>query len=47
MPGTAQDAEAMLRAGVNFWLALLLGCALTVVLYLAMMAIGPKMGLRL
>lgn len=38
---------AMLRAGVNFWLALLLGCALTVVLYLAMMAIGPKFGLRL
>jgi hypothetical protein len=38
---------AMLRAGMNFWLALLLGCALTVVLYLAMMAIGPKMGLRL
>jgi hypothetical protein len=38
---------AMLRAGMNFWLALLLGCALTVVLYLAMMAIGPKLGLRL
>ena len=38
---------AMLRAGMNFWLALLLGCALTVVLYLAMMQIGPKFGLKL
>lgn len=38
---------AMLRAGMNFWLALLLGCALTVFLYLAMMEIGPRLGLRL
>ncbi len=37
----------MLRSGVNFWIALLLGCALTVVLYLGMMAIAPRLGLRL
>lgn len=38
---------AMLRAGVNFWLALLLGCVLTIVLYFAMIALGPRFGLRL
>lgn len=38
---------ALLRNGASFWLALLAGCALTVVLYLAMMEIGPKLGLRL
>ena len=38
---------AMLRSGMNFWLALVLGCILTVVLYLAMMQIGPRMGLKL
>ena len=37
----------MLRGGLNFWLALALGCALTVVLYLAMMHVGPRLGLRL
>jgi hypothetical protein len=37
----------LLRQGVAFWLALLLGCTLTVALYLAMMAIGPRFGLRL
>jgi hypothetical protein len=37
----------LLRSGVNFWLALLAGCALTVVLYLAMMQVGPRLGLRL
>lgn len=37
----------MLRSGWPFWLALLLGCALTVGLYLAMMAVGPRLGLRL
>ncbi len=37
----------MLRNGFGFWIALLLGCALTVGLYLAMMQIGPKFGLRL
>ena len=38
---------AMLRAGFGFWLALLLACALTVALYLAMIAVGPRFGLRL
>ena len=38
---------AMLRGGVPFWLALGLGCALTVGLYLLMMHFGPKFGLRL
>lgn len=37
----------LLRSGVNFWLALAAGCALTVALYLAMMAIGPRLGLRI
>ena len=37
----------MLRAGVNFWIALVAGCALTVVLYLLMMQLGPRMGLKL
>jgi hypothetical protein len=38
---------AMLRAGVNFWLALALGCALTIALYALMVWIGPRFGLRL
>ena len=38
---------ALLRAGVNFWLALVAGCVLTVMLYLLMMQAGPKLGLRL
>lgn len=38
---------AMLRHGVPFWLALALGCALTIVLYLAMMQVGPRLGLKL
>lgn len=38
---------ALLRAGVSFWIALLAGCVLTVLLYLAMMQIGPRLGLRL
>ena len=38
---------AMLRAGIGFWTALLLACALTVSLYLAMIWIGPRFGLRL
>ena len=37
----------LLRAGVNFWVALAAGCALTVVLYLLMMQLGPRMGLKL
>ena len=38
---------ALLRAGMNFWLALFAGCALTIALYLAMTWIGPRFGLRL
>ena len=37
----------MLRQGSGFWLALLAGCALTVVLYLGMAHFGPRFGLRL
>jgi hypothetical protein len=37
---------ALLRAGVGFWAALALGCALTVGLYLLMMHFGPRLGLR-
>jgi hypothetical protein len=37
----------LLRHGVPFWLTLLAGCALTVALYLSMMWIGPRFGLRL
>jgi len=39
--------SALLRGGLNFWLALALGCALTVALYLAMTWFGPRFGLRL
>ncbi|MDF8333575.1 DUF3147 family protein [Novosphingobium cyanobacteriorum] len=38
---------ALLRHGVPFWIALAAGCALTIVLYLAMMQIGPRFGLKL
>ena len=38
---------AMLRAGIPFWITLLAGCALTVLLYLIMTWIGPRFGLRL
>ena len=37
----------MLRAGMPFWLALALGCALTVGLYLLMVQFGPRLGIRL
>ena len=37
----------LLRNGTSFWLALLIGCAATIALYSAMIAIGPKFGLRL
>src|SRR6476469_9028606 len=38
---------ALLRAGVNFLAALLGGWVLTVLLYLGMMQVGPRLGLRL
>jgi hypothetical protein len=37
----------MLRSGMSFWIALLLGCVLTIGLYLLMTLIGPRFGLRL
>ena len=37
----------MLRQGFSFWVALVAGCALTVLLYLVMTWLGPKVGLRL
>ena len=38
---------ALLRSGVGFAVSLLAGCALTVVLYLAMIAIAARFGVRL
>ena len=38
---------ALLRSGLPFWLALTLGCILTIVLYSAMTLLAPRFGLRL
>lgn len=38
---------ALLGRGVPFWLALTLGCLLTIALYLALTWIGPRFGLNL
>jgi hypothetical protein len=38
---------ALLRNGVPFWLSLAIGCVVTIGLYLAMTAIGPRFGLRM
>ncbi|THD37862.1 MAG: DUF3147 family protein [Sphingomonas sp.] len=38
---------ALLNRGASFWLALALGCALTVALYTMMVWIGPRFGLSL
>ena len=38
---------ALLRHGTPFWIALIAGCMLTVLLYLAMAQIGPRFGLKL
>jgi polyferredoxin len=35
----------LLRQGVNFWIALLVGCALTVLLYTLMTSFGRRFGL--
>ena len=37
----------LLRQGASFWIALAAGCGLTIALYLTMIGIGPKLGLRL
>jgi hypothetical protein len=38
---------ALLRSGWSFWGVLVLGCALTILLYSLMTWIGPRFGLRL
>lgn len=38
---------ALIRHGLSFWLALLAGCALTLVLYSAMIWMAARFGLRL
>ena len=38
---------ALLRSGVNFWLALVVGCMVTILLYLFMIWAAPRIGLRL
>jgi len=38
---------ALLRNGLPFWAALAAGCALTVLLYLTMTHLGPRLGLRI
>lgn len=37
----------LLRHGVSFWVALGLGCVLTVALYTVMTMLGPRFGIRL
>lgn len=37
----------LLRQGWSFWSALLAGCALTILLYVAMTLVGPRFGLKL
>jgi hypothetical protein len=38
---------ALLRAGIGFWPSLVLGCVLTVLLYVLMASVGGRFGLRL
>ena len=38
---------ALIRQGMSFWLALALGCALTMVLYSGIVWAGPRFGLKL
>jgi hypothetical protein len=40
-------APWLLRRGLDFWLALGAGCLLTVILYLLMLQLGPRVGLKL
>ena len=37
----------MMRSGIAFWTALAIGCAVTILLYLGMVWLGPRIGLRL
>ena len=38
---------ALLRSGFGFWTALAAGCVPTIALYLLMMQVGPRFGLKL
>lgn len=38
---------AMLRAGLNFWLALGAGCVITILLYLATISLAARFGITL
>jgi len=38
---------ALLRHGVGFWLSLAAGCVLTILLYLAVVAIAARFGVTL
>ena len=38
---------ALLRSGLGFWPSLGLGCVLTVLLYLGMVALAPRLGVAL
>jgi hypothetical protein len=38
---------ALIRGGWSFWAALGAGCALTILLYLGMVWLGPRLGIRL
>ncbi len=37
----------LLRQGYSFWVALAAGCALTILLYLGMTWLGPRLGMRI
>ena len=37
----------MLRSGISFWMSLAIGCVVTIALYLGMVWLGPRIGLRL
>jgi hypothetical protein len=37
----------LLRSGMNFYLAMLVGCVLTILLYAVMVALAPRLGIRL
>jgi hypothetical protein len=38
---------ALLRSGWSFWAALAVGCVMTMMLYALMLALAPRLGLRL
>ena len=37
----------LLRAGIGFWVALLIACAVTIALYSGMVLLAPRLGIRL